>query len=315
MRQPRFRPEIMQQIRGLQRLDNWHGPLEAAWHWLVIAGAIAISLIAWRALSPVAAIAVYLLALVVIGGRQRGLSGLVHQASHGTFMSSRAGNTAIAVLFGGYPVLQSFSGYVQSHVALHHGRFGSPLDPDLAYFEQAGLYREAQDSSAVRRFLIGLFSPVAVLRYALFVIRHRIWTEGEGTSEKVGRLLYLGLAAGLITWLGIWPHVLAYWFLPLVTAQIWIGAMSELAEHYPLMMDPDMNLIRMSRNRDFGALWRLLIGEHRGEGYHLVHHLFPRLPIWNLHRAHKILLADADYARLPFARSPREVLQQMELAA
>lgn len=314
MKVPQFAPEVMREIRLLQRLDNWHGPVEAAFHWSIIAAAIALSMLAWRELPLAAAIAVYVVALVVIGGRQRGLSGLVHQASHGTFMASAHGNAVFAALLGGYPVLQSYTGYQQSHVVLHHGRFGSAKDPDYAFFRDAGLYEEGADSRRLNRYLFGLLSPIAVMRYVGFVIRSRIWTSDDSQSERLGRLLYYVAAIAAISWFDVWPYVLGYWFVPLVTTQAWIGALSELAEHYPFMNRSQRGLIRMSRNRDFGPAWRLLIGEHRGEGYHLVHHLFPRLPIWNLHRAHRVLLADADYAAMPFARSPRQVLHGMRLA-
>jgi len=34
------------------------------------------------------------------------------------------------------------------------------------------------------------------------------------------------------------------------------------------------------------------------EGYHLVHHLWPRMPAWNMPLAHKIMLEDQEYKKL-----------------
>lgn len=55
----------------------------------------------------------------------------------------------------------------------------------------------------------------------------------------------------------------------------------------------------MSWNRVYGPGTRFLLGETDGEGFHLVHHLFPRTPIWRLREVDAILRRDPVYAALP----------------
>lgn len=305
-------PRLAGPLDRHRRLDNWHGPLEALRHWTVILAAVLASTVAWRTSPLWISAPAYVVAIILIGGRQRGLSGLLHQASHHTFMADRRANVAVAALFGGYPVLQSFSGYVASHVGRHHGRFGAPDDPDYQFFREGGLYGEGKNSAALRRYLGRIFSPLTTLRYIAFLLRHRIWTPQDDRRENILRAsLYTAAVAGF-AWMGALDGLLLYWIVPLVTTQAWIGSLSELYEHYPLMERRPIEAWRMSHNRDFGRLWRFLLGEDRGEGYHLVHHLYPSVPIWNLHRLHRELCGDARYAALPFPRSPRQALRTME---
>ena len=308
----RFPAAILQGTLPYRRLDNWHGPLEALRHWSVILIAGAGSILAWRTLPLFLSVPAYAVAVLLIGGRQRGLSGLLHQASHHIFMANRRANVVVAALVGGYPVLQSFSGYVASHVGKHHGHFGSVADPDFAFFRDAGLYGQGRGRVSLRRYVASIFGPLSTLRYVAFLLRHRIWTANDDRRETLARLLFYTLAVAAIWYASALDILLLYWIVPLVTAQVWIGSLAELLEHYPLMEREPIDPVHMSRNRDFGRLWHFLLGEDRGEGYHLVHHLLPQIPIWNLSRVHRVLCADPAYAALPFAVTPFQALRSVE---
>jgi fatty acid desaturase len=206
---------------------------------------------------------------------------------------------------GGYPVLQSFTGYQASHVRDHHGAFGDlDRDPDYVHFQRKRLYREHLCRPCLRGYLWGLMGPRSTLEYVSFLLRHRMLTPDDDARETVLRLTIFGLVLLSATICGWLPGLFGYWLLPLVTTQVWIGSLAELLEHYPLMESVSRVDIRMSRNREFGFVTTLLLGEKRGEGYHLVHHLFPRVPLCRLHEAHELLLQrDPTYASLERPKS------------
>ncbi|CAF2958477.1 unnamed protein product [Rotaria sp. Silwood2] len=53
----------------------------------------------------------------------------------------------------------------------------------------------------------------------------------------------------------------------------------------------------MTRNRFCGWLWNFFLGVHN-ENYHLVHHLFPKIPEWEYDNVRHILMKDETYASL-----------------
>mgnify|MGYP006276566579 CR=1 FL=1 len=302
-----FAPEIVAEVRACYRLDNWHGPLELLEHWGVIAAAIGGSMAAWTYAPLWLAVPIYCLAIFLIGGRQRALAGVLHQTVHGTFMRSARLGSILGAVFGGYPVLQSLSGYKASHVRDHHGRFGDrQADPDYALYRRGGVYGAGRSRRGFRRYLLRALGPVGLAEYTLFLLRHRILNRDEALHETVFRLTVLAALVGGLAWSGQLWALAAYWIVPLLTTQAWIGAGAELLEHYPLMEGGRRRDIDMSRNRRFGRVMDFVFGETHGEGYHLVHHLFPRVPIWRLSQAHAILRRDPDYARLPVPEGPLE---------
>lgn len=314
----RFSPELRRDVQALCILDNWHGPLEIMEHWSFVVVSAWASMWAWRSLPPLVAMPVYLLAIFIIGGRQRALAGVLHQACHGTLMAHRRLGRILAAGLAGFPVLQSVSGYSASHVRAHHGHFGDPQqDPDFQFFLRAGLYAGAGPAGGLaparfRRHCRAIVSPGSTWRYLLFLIRHRILDPHERRTEARIRLAVYLAVATVAAWWHLGGVLVLYWLVPLVTTHVWIGAFAELLEHYPLMQARHARDLGMSRNRDFGWAWTLVLGEKRGEGYHLVHHLFPRVPLWRLGDVHRLLHRDADYARLEVPKSPMAALRSIE---
>lgn len=301
----RFSPEILAAVRVASRLDNWHGPVEVLEHWAWTAAWCAASLWAFGHAPLWASIPVYLVAVFFIGGRQRAIAGVLHMATHRAFMARHRVGSVIGAVLCGYPLLQSFSGYRASHLGDHHGRLGDPeRDPDYRQYRDNGLCGENLSRAALQRYLRTVISPRATASYLLYLVRHRILAQGERTDE---RWLRIALLAAVLAWAvlgGWWQWLVLFWFVPLVTTQVWIGAVAELLEHFPLIETAPRLDIYMSWNRIYGLGTRFLLGEKDGEGFHLVHHLFPRTPMWRLREVDAILRSDPVYAALPSLSGP-----------
>ncbi len=296
----RFAPEILDAVRAASRMDNWHGPIELIQHWFWIALWCAAAVVGYHELPLAAAIPIYLLAAFFIGGRQRALAGILHMATHRAFMAHHRTGSILGAVFGGYPVLQSYTAYRASHLGEHHGRLGDPeRDPDYRQYRDNGLCGDNLGRAALNKYLRKVVGPTSTCSYILYLLRHRIFSKDEATPERVLRIAVL---AGVLAWSvlgGWWPWLVLLWFVPLVTTQVWIGAVAELMEHFPLIETAPRIDLYMSWNREYGLPTRFLFGEADGEGFHLVHHLFPRTPMWRLRAVDAILANDPAYVELP----------------
>jgi len=296
----RFAPEILDRVRVASRLDNWHGPLEITRHWFWIAFWCAASVLTFHNGPLWTAIPVYLLAVYFIGGRQRAVAGVLHMATHRAFMAHHRTGSIVGAVLGGYPVLQSFTAYRASHLGEHHGRLGDPeRDPDYRQYKDNGLCGDNLGRAALNRYLRKVVGPRCTIAYIVYLLKHRIFSKDEAPAERV---LRIALLVAVVAWAVVghwWLWLILLWFVPLVTTQVWIGAVAELMEHFPLIENAPRVDLYMSWNREYGFLTRFLFGEADGEGFHLAHHLFPRTPMWRLREVDSILADDPEYARLP----------------
>jgi fatty acid desaturase len=311
----RFSKELLDQLAPCFTKDNWHALLAVANDWLVIFMAIDVSLALW-ALAPLPiGILAYAMAVLVIGARQRALATLLHDATHGILARSRWLNHFLGGYASGYLILQSYSGYFFTHVVRHHGGFGEQgRDPDYTDHVRRGLYGSNRSAQRLSVYLRGIIGPATTLAYFSYLVRNRILPVEEKASERPVRLAFVGavvVGACLAGWL---PVVVAYWVVPMVTSANWIGALIELAEHYPRMEVGQRLTIYMSRNRLCNGFENFFLGLHK-EGYHLIHHLFPTMPSWQYERAHLILMQDPTYRQMNQTRGWHAILREMSQEA
>jgi fatty acid desaturase len=292
----RFSAEIKRQVTELHQLDNWHGIYQVTedWFWMVVA--ISISLAAWHTLPRIIAGVVYCFVVVAIGARQRGLRVNNHQATHKALAKNGTLNFVLATLFSAWLVLESFTGFDDSHNSRengHHPNLGTAKDVDHMAVVRTGLYDSVVSREAIKHYLWSI--PLNTPKYLLFLLTNRIFNPREKLLERVIRLSYFGVISALMIYMGWGIEFCLYWIVPLLTTANWIGSFIQLAEHYPLMVTAKPVDIYLSRNRILPPYWNFLVSTHQ-EGYHLIHHLYPKLPMWNMRKAHRILMKDPAYA-------------------
>ncbi len=294
----RFNPTTLRELRPFFKLDNFHGLYQVLEDWFLIGLAIALSMGAWENVPIILAFPIYLIAVIIIGARQRGLANLLHQATHLTLAKNKLFNFLLGTLASGYLVLQSFTGYTFSHVLNHHPLLGDPeLDGNYVRLQQNGMYGEGRCAENTRSYLKNIFHLATTLNYARYLVKNKIFNSHEALWERWMRLTYITVMIAGVWFLGWGNLLLLYWIIPFLTTANWVGNFVEVAEHYPLMETAPKVDIYMSRNRLFNPAWCLLLGVHN-EHFHLIHHLFERIPFWHLKTAHKVLMQDEVYASL-----------------
>lgn len=291
----RFSPEIERQLKPLRKLDNWHGPVALLTDWIVIVSVIVaceLLLQGW-----VWWLGYLCVALPVIATRQRALATLLHEAAHGVLTRNRKLGLFLATFPSGYLIGQSHRAYQRSHLADHHGAFGDPaVDPDLRAHIDHGLYETMSGRRFTFTYLLAPLLGVRTPRLVAELVVQRLSGTPKELRAGVAVVAYMSAIGAICFLLGVGHMFVLYWLVPLFLVFPLVNWYIELLEHFPMMGYEHVDLWA-SRPRATGPITRHFLGIH-GEGYHLDHHLSPKIPYWNQRHAHRIRLADPSYRAL-----------------
>lgn len=291
IRRHRFPTDVQRGLAALRKLDNWHGPLALITDWSVIVIAVLVTELfsGW-----VWWIAYFLIALPLICTRQRALATLLHESAHGVLTKSRFLNLFLGTYPSAYLVLQTYRAYSRSHLRDHHGAFGNPyVDPDLRAHIASGLYRPRSGRAFVLKYLL---APLVGLRTPALIndlVVNRLSGLRREVISGIGVALYVSTIGALFFASGIGEVFVIYWVVPLFLVFPLVNWYIELLEHFPLIGNEQVDILT-TRPRAVGLISRHFFGIHN-EGYHLDHHLSPKIPYWNLPAAHRLRLRDPSY--------------------
>lgn len=280
--------ETLKQLRRLYAKDDWHGALAIAGDWLQILAAAAAILHGWGRFDAI----VTIVATLVVASRQRALEHLLHEASHYHLFKTPRLNTIGTLLFVAFPNFDSLSEYRGTHLQ-HHRSLGGDDDPDLAAYRRLGVDRLPVDRKTfVVHFVLwnSVRVPVVTLRDH---VRRMLGVFDEPVGHRVARYAFLCTAVPLALW-AIGPAGLAWcWLVPRLVVMPIIRYFGEMSKHGGLIRNDDP--LQKTRNRFPSFVERYLASAHN-DNYHLLHHLFPGIPFYNLPKAHAILMREPAYA-------------------
>jgi fatty acid desaturase len=178
------------EIRALIAPSDAAGFAAVLTSWGIIAGTFA-------ALAHFPHPVTFVLAVVVLGGRQLGLAVLMHDASHGSLFRTRWLNETFADWVCAKPVWNDVARYRRHHLA-HHAHTGTDLDPDRCLAEPFPVMRASLLRKLLRDALgaTGLKRIVGLLAMDLELIAYTVTTEVQRLPR---RPLHEHLAAGCAT--------------------------------------------------------------------------------------------------------------------
>ena len=122
----------MKDLRNLLSQEQWaalqrRSLLHAIWalsvNWGLVVGAFALATVWPNALG-------FLLALILLGGRQLGLGILMHDCAHRGFLPSAKANDWVGEWLCAAPMFADLEVYRRYHMT-HHRHAGTDQDPDL----------------------------------------------------------------------------------------------------------------------------------------------------------------------------------------
>ncbi len=259
----------------LRRRSDVVGMLLVLHAWLVIAACI---LVFARWPNPLT----WLVCSALIGGRQLGLSILMHDAAHRVLMRHSGLNDFAGHWFCGGAVGAHMYDYRPYHLS-HHRHTQQDQDPDLMLsapfpISASSLWRKVWRDMSGRT---GIKQRTAQLRP----------TSGRGVSgvllhEKAFVLCNLLLLS--LLWAAGQPMLYVWlWLLPLLTWFLLFSRIRNIAEH--AVTGDRHNRLRNTRTTFANLFERALVAPY-WVNYHLEHHLYTFVPCWKLRQAHRLLI-------------------------
>jgi len=286
--------------RAITTLSRWRGI------WLVLHGWMTVALAAFGGATAwdyhwLAGILVTPLALAILGGRQLGLSILMHDGAHGLLHPNRKANNWLGQWPTGAATGSDLFAYRAYHLT-HHKFTQQPEDPDLSL---SAPFPTSRDSLR-RKFIRDLTGQTFYKqRRAQFTAALR----GAGTTaHTVGRFLILQailLTISLLVW-GWTPFLL--WLLALATTFQLFLRIRNIAEHACTPTgsgDPFTH----ARTTYAGLIARATVAPY-WVNYHSEHHLFMGVPCYNLAATHRLLETGGYHPKMTLSPNYRAVLAQ-----
>jgi fatty acid desaturase len=204
-----------------------------------------------------------------------GLVQLAHESWHGNLLPRRWQNTLAGTLLG--LVVGIVHGPLRHDHLAHHRWSRTERDPD-AY----NVGRRSFWPTTLHYAIVALGLPLSVIYFnVLYPLQH--YDRAALRRHALVLLVYVAIHA-LAWWLlvraGLVREALLVWIVPLLFASPWNGLKS-LADHYA-------NDWRGNRYRTATTVRThpLVEWAWNGLNYHLDHHLFPRVPGYNLAALH-----------------------------
>jgi fatty acid desaturase len=254
-----------------------------------------------RLRQPAAIVAFVLLAWLAAGRALRGLECLTHEASHYNISRSHNLNDAIGNVFAAIPTFQFVNQFRSGHIPKHHQQFGTSFDPDLRRYDELDLH--SIDRSTAWRFTKDIASRLP--RYI------GGWFRNTGTDARtiaaaaswhmIFYIAPLAVVVGFVRAVELWAVFFAVPFLSILPVIRLIG---EAGEH---VYRGSVTVFEATVS-NVGVIHSALIHPH-GDGFHLVHHLWPSVPHHQLKALHQTLI-DADPAGFATSRQRYSVIEE-----
>jgi fatty acid desaturase len=279
--------------------------------------------------------------LAILGGRQLGLSILMHDGAHGLLHPDRKTNNWLGQWPTGAATGSDLHAYRAYHLT-HHKFTQQAEDPDLALSAPFPTSRDSLRRKFIRDLTGQTFYKqrraqfAVALRGAQFMLR-REGSNGKAdtnagralnmqnrtglnapvanvegaktTARTVGRFLLVQiilLAISLLVW-GWTPFLL--WLTALATTFQLFLRIRNIAEHACTPTgsgDPFTH----ARTTQAGVIARMTVAPY-WVNYHSEHHLFMGVPCYNLAATHRLLGTGGFYPRMTVSPNYRDVLAQV----
>lgn len=243
----------------------------------------------------------FVLAVILLGGRQLALAILAHEGTHRTLFATQALNDSVTDWFAARFIWNDIARYREHHMR-HHAHTGLSADPDLSLVRPfpttrkslvKKFLRDLSGQTGLRRIGAQLLMDIGVFKYTVSAEVERIargdrrWTDyARAGIRNLGPMLLaqLALVAVLAAFGQAWMYS-AWAVAYLTTFSLYIRIRS-MAEH--ACTEPVADALRNTRTTRAGWLARMTVAPFN-VNFHREHHLLASVPWQRLPDLHQLL--------------------------
>jgi len=232
---------------------------------------------------------VYFISICVIGSRMHALAILLHEGAHGRFLNNIHVSDWVIDLTAGWPLLVAVQGYRKNHLA-HHKFLNTKEDPDYSSKLKISSFHFPRSLSSILIHCVGYICVIFTLR-DMFQFLGRFTTKST-ISYQFTRTLYYVCIFFTFWYYQVMNYFVLYWLVPYLTIFFTLMYIRSVAEHFGSM--DYSNQITGSRTVIPTFFESLFIAPHN-VNYHLDHHLYARVPFYNLPKLHDLLMQNPKF--------------------
>lgn len=234
---------------------------------------------------------VYILMVVLLGGRFMALAALMHEAGHNTFFKTKKYNEVMTNWLTGPFILMDGKTYSKWHHE-HHRHAGTKQDPDIENYVNFPISK-LSFTRKIARDLLGITG----LKMALFLL---LTGKDQLTREKRARFtltksfIYYAVIF-MLFWAFDQTHLFVLMVISYFTVYLFVARFRQMAEHAGVKDLFDMEPKYNTRSVHQGFWGALLFAPTKGLSYHCEHHAFRAVPTYNLKPLHELLVSKGYY--------------------
>lgn len=286
-----LRQSLRSEIKEYTQLRPWISYVSITSQWAAIAATMAIAVHFSHFL-------VWLVAVIIIAGRQHALMVLGHEASHHRISPNKVVNDFVGEVFCFLPVFFNLRRWGDEHLQ-HHRQINTDQDP---YVDDFTTYDEWQWPKKMPDALLLFLKDCVALNSKTNFAAAKRWSAFTkrpiplNRSERTRTIIFSVLLLITLTLSNGWWVFFSLWIFPLLTLTTLFMRIRTIAEHLGIADEENAQGIDATRHVNANWLERMTICPF-AINYHLAHHIFPSVPFYNLPKFHQRLLKEELYQK------------------
>ncbi len=309
---PNYRRVYAEQARALSEISIPSAILTIGKQWATIALAFWASWAAGRYLYTAAVQAkdweialpyalgcalVFATSFFVIGSKQHAFLVIMHDATHYRLLRNRRLNDLVCNLFCAFPTGLVTASYRLGHLP-HHTFTNTPYDPQWVSLTQSGEFNFPKPRRELWKLLCkdasGLnlrtwWPGLRILTGWPYIFQDK--DKFLDPSDRAQFTIFWATVLLVNAVFGTWLYLIFLWLLPTFTLNLALIRLRITAEHD---YSKQGNELEHTLHVDGNWLERFALAPLNAN-FHIAHHLFPSVPLYNLPRLHAVLMKDAEF--------------------